>query len=154
LSPRARHKAVVLVDRVDRASLAAIRYALTLGTSDVWGVHAAVDPDYQSRLIERWTDLGVPIPIEIVACWDRDVARSLEKYVAGRMDENSEITVVLPRRDYALVRHRLLHDRTSRSIARALGRYPHIDVTVVPYFFGRHAQPHGPAPSAPAEASV
>jgi amino acid transporter len=154
LSPRARHKVIVLVDRIDRASLAAVRYGLSLGTNEVTAVHAAVDPDYQSELIERWTSLGVPIPIEVVASWDRDVARSLEKYVAGRMDENSEITVVLPRRDYALVRHRLLHDRTSRSIARALGRYPHIDVTVVPYFFGRHAQPHGPAPSAPAEAPV
>jgi hypothetical protein len=48
------------------------------------------------------------------------------------------VTVVMPRRDYATRRQRILHDRTSRRIARAVGRYEHVDIAVVPYFF-RHA---------------
>jgi hypothetical protein len=40
----------------------------------------------------------------------------------------------MPRRDFPKLRQRLLHDRTSRKIARALGRYPHVDVATVPYF--------------------
>jgi hypothetical protein len=39
----------------------------------------------------------------------------------------------MPRRDYAKLRQRLLHDRTSRKIQRALGRYPHVDVADVPF---------------------
>ena len=54
------------------------------------------------------------------------------------MGPHNEVTVVLPRRDYARMTQRLLHDRTSRSIARTLGRYEHVDVAVVPYFFGRN----------------
>jgi hypothetical protein len=62
------------------------------------------------------------------------VARSLERRVTELMTGRSEVTVVLPRRDYATLRQRLLHDRTSRRIARTLGRHEHVDITVVPFF--------------------
>ena len=65
----------------------------------------------------------------------RNVARALEREIIGTADPRAEVTVVLPRRDYAQLRQRILHDRTSRSISRALGRYEHVDITVVPYFF-------------------
>jgi hypothetical protein len=57
------------------------------------------------------------------------------------MGRHSEVTVVMPRRDDARLSHRLLHDRTSRKIARALGRYEHVDLAVVPYYFGKQRSP-------------
>jgi amino acid transporter len=143
--PRAGHRAVVLVDRPDRAALQAVRYALTLGAEEVVAVHAAVDPEMQDELISRWMELRIPIALDLVECWDRDVARSVERYVVDLMGPRTEVTVVLPRRDFARVTQRLLHDRTSRGIARTLGRYEHVDVAVVPYFFGRGRDP-GSAP--------
>ena len=134
--PRANHHAVVLVDEADRASLRAVRYALSLGAEDVVAVHAAVDPDTQEGLIERWMELRVPVALDLVECWDRDVARTVERYVVELMGPRTEVTVVLPRRDFPHLRQRVLHDRTSRGIARALGRYEHVDVAVVPYFIG------------------
>jgi amino acid transporter len=145
--PRANHHVVVLVDDADRASLRAVRYALSLGAEDVVAVHAAVDPDAQEGLIERWMELRVPVPLDLVECWDRDVARTVERYVVELMGSRTEVTVVLPRRDFPHLRQRLLHDRTSRGIARALGRYDHVDVAVVPYFIG------GTTPEAAAPAS-
>ncbi|MGA9161992.1 MAG: APC family permease [Actinomycetota bacterium] len=145
--PRASHRAVVLVDRPDRAALQAVRYALSLGAEEVVGVHAAVDPEVQDDLISRWMELRIPIALDLVECWDRDVARSVERYVVDLMGPRTEVTVVLPRRDFARMTQRFLHDRTSRSIARTLGRYEHVDVAVVPYFFGRAAQ------SAPSDGS-
>jgi len=136
LLPRASHRAVVLVDRPDRAAMQAVSYALSLGASDVVAVHAAVDPDTQDELIARWMDLRVPVPLDLVECWDRDVARSVERYVVDLMDPLTEVTVVLPRRDFPRLTQRLLHDRTSRDIARALGRYEHVDIAVVPYHLG------------------
>ena len=44
---------------------------------------------------------------------------------------------MLPRRDYTQLRQRILHDRTSRQIARTLGRYEHVDIAVVPYHIGK-----------------
>ena len=136
LPARTIHRAVVLVDRPDRASLDALRYALSLGVDEVVAVHAAVDPEIQDQLIERWMDLRVPVALELVECWDRDVARSVERFVVDLMDRRTEVTVVLPRRDFPRLAQRLLHDRTSRSIARALGRYEHVDIAVVPYHLG------------------
>ncbi len=121
----------------DRAALRAVRYALGLGATEVRAVHAAVDQDNQEQLMRRWMELGIPVELDVIECWDRNVARSLERYVVELMGRNSEVTVVMPRRDYARLRYRLLHDRTSRKIARALGRYEHVDLAAVPYYFGK-----------------
>jgi len=141
LLPRAVHRVVVLVDKADRAALRAVAYALSLGADEVMAVHAAVDPEVQDELIASWMDLRIPVSLDLVECWDRDVARSVERYVVDLMGPRAEVTVVLPRRDFARVSHRLLHDRTSRGIARTLGRYEHVDLAVVPYFFGGRADP-------------
>jgi amino acid transporter len=134
LAPREAHRVIVLVDRPDRAALRAVRYALSLHATEVRAVHAAVEPAVEDELIERWMELRFPIELDLVECWDRDVARALERYVVDRMRPGSEVTVVLPRRDYATLRQRLLHDRTSRRISRVLGGHEHVDIAVVPYF--------------------
>ena len=80
-------------------------------------------------------DQHLPIPLTLLECWDRNVARTLEQDVLRLSKDGTEVTVVMPRRDFPNLRQRMLHDRTSRAIARALGRYPHIDVAIVPYYF-------------------
>ena len=72
----------MLVDRPDRAALQAVRYALSLGAEEVVAVHAAVDPEVQDELIARWMELRMPIALDLVECWDRDVSRSVERYVS------------------------------------------------------------------------
>lgn len=139
--PRLQHDVVVLVDRLDRATVRAIRYARSLGGTAVWAVHAAADPEGQQTLIARWMEVRAPIPLDVIECWDRDVARSLERYVVELMGRTREITVVMARRDYPTLRQRILHDRTSRRIARALGGYEHVDLTVVPYEVGSAPAP-------------
>jgi hypothetical protein len=146
LFPRASHRVIVLVDRPDRAAMQAVSYALGLGATEVAAVHAAVEPELQDQLISRWMDLRIPVPLDLVECWDRDVARSVERYVVDLMGPRTEVTVVVPRRDYARASQRLLHDRTSRSIAKALGRYEHVDIAVVPFFLGRPSPPDRQAP--------
>ncbi|MBI2238065.1 MAG: APC family permease [Actinobacteria bacterium] len=146
LAVRPRHKAVVLVDTCDRAAMEAVRYALSLGAREVWAVHAALDPDAQEEIIRAWMDLRMPVPLDIIECWDRNVARSVETYIVEQMGRDCEVTVVLPRRDYAELRQRVLHDRTSRSITKALGRYAHVDIAVVPFFFGRRRVPPADRP--------
>jgi hypothetical protein len=115
----------------------ALRYGLSLGATQVRAVHAAVDQTRQEELIHRWMELRMPVPLDVIECWDRNVARSLEGYVVELMGDRTEVTVVLARRDYAQFRQRILHDRTSRSIAGALGRYEHVDIAVVPYHLGK-----------------
>ncbi len=141
--PRPQHEVLVLVDRADRATLRAVRYARSLGASDVRALHAALDEGHQEWLIAEWMRLQIPIPLDIVECWDRDVARSIERSVVELMGKSREITVVMPRRDYPTLRQRILHDRTSRRIAQALGRYEHVDLAVVPYEVDGHPRRGG-----------
>jgi amino acid transporter len=155
IAPRRGHRAVVLVDKADRATMRAVRYALSLGAEEVTAVHAAVDHEREQRLIARWMDLRVPIALDVIECWDRNVPRALEQYVVELMSRRYEVTVVMPRRDYATLRQRILHDRTSRRIAQAVGRYEHVNVAVVPFFFRRgHAAPETDGASVPRGAST
>jgi hypothetical protein len=126
------------VDKLDIAVLRAVRYARQLGATDVRAVHAAVDPDRASVLADKWMSYGLPLPLDVVECWDRNAPRTLEREVLTLAESGTEVTVVMPRRDFPKLRQRMLHDRTSHKIARALGRYPHVDVAAVPYYFSPH----------------
>ena len=107
---------------------------MTLGANDVFAVHAAIDPASAAVLADVWMTQHLPIPLALVECWDRNVARALEQDILRLSKDGTEVTVVMPRRDYPNFRQRMLHDRTSRRVARTLGRYSHIDVAIVPYF--------------------
>ena len=141
LTPRGTHSVVLLVDKLDVAVLRAARYALTLGATEVRAIHAAVDPDRAARLTERWMDSGIPLRLDVVECWDRNIPRTLESEILAIASRGAEVTVVMPRRDFPNLRQRLLHDRTSRRIAHTLGRYPHIDVASVPFYFSDRPLP-------------
>jgi hypothetical protein len=49
------------------------------------------------------------------------------------LDGDTECTVLLPRRGYARVWQRFLHDRTADKIAAVLGQVPHVAATIIPY---------------------
>ncbi len=138
LTARGTHTAVVLVDKLDRATLRAIHYALTLGANDVFAIHAAIDPAKAAVLADAWMSQHLPIPLTLLECWDRNVARALEQDILRLSKGGNEVTVVMPRRDFPNLRQRMLHDRTSRRISKALGRYSHVDVAIVPYYFAPH----------------
>jgi hypothetical protein len=70
--------------------------------------------------------------------------------VAEHVAPRTEVTVVMARRDFHTLRQRLLHDRTSRRIARALEGYPHVDLTVVPFYVSKSDRPDPRRPAAPA----
>ena len=55
--------------------------------------------------------------------------------VAKARDEkrNTNVTVLLPRRTYAPLLGRLLHDRTADKVAQAVSLIPDAAATIVPY---------------------
>jgi hypothetical protein len=135
ISPRPRHDAVILVDRLDRSILKAIRYARSIDALDIRALHAGIDPAKAQELTEQWSDVGhvLGIPLDINECFDRDVARTVGEYIDELSSSDSEITVVIPHREYPHLAQRFLHDRTSRAIARRLANEPHVDLVMVPY---------------------
>ena len=60
----------------------------------------------------------------------------LELVATEIADGDTEVSILVPRRQYTHVWHRLLHDRTADAIAQALSFLPHSNVTIVPYHLG------------------
>ncbi len=130
-----RHVVVVLVDALDMAAARAIQYARALSPDEVLAVHFDLDPIRTQDLASAWTRLGFDrIPLDIIDCPDRRLERAAAEVVARNlMDGETEVSVLIPRREYTRFWHRLIHDRSADSIAKTLASLPHCNVTIVPF---------------------
>ena len=130
-----RHVVLVLVDTLDVAAARAIQYARTLTPDELRAVHLDLDPRVTAELAASWRTLGLGrLALDIVECQDRRVTQAAAEIAAGELaDGETEVSVLIPRREYSRFWHRLLHDRTSDQMVKALSSLPHCNVTVVPY---------------------
>ena len=136
-----RHVVLVFVNRLDQSTARAIQYARALMPDEMRAVHFALDRHAADELASEWTRLGLArVPLELVDCPDRRIARTALESVAAELgDGNTEVSVLMPHRVYRRFWHRLLHDRTADEIARVLGQMPHANVTMVPFILGSNA---------------
>jgi amino acid transporter len=133
------HSAIVLIEKLDQSSARAIQYARTLTPDSLKAVHIATDEHEADELVEEWTRLGLArVPLEVVECPDRRINRcALEVVAEAAADGNTEVSVLIPRREYTRFWHRFLHDHTADAIAKTLSNVPHANVTFVPYHLGK-----------------
>jgi len=135
-----RHVVVVLIDSLDVASARAIQYARSLTPDDLRVVHFELDPVRTEDLSAAWRKLGLSrLSLEIIECPDRRLARAAAELVADLTSGgDTEVSVLVPRRQYSQFWHRFLHDRSADDITDALAALPHCNVTIVPYQLRRH----------------
>jgi amino acid transporter len=144
-----RHVVVILVDNLDMATARAIQYSRTLTTDDVRAVHFDIDSAKAHELEEEWGRLvSAHLPLDIIECPDRRLGRAAIELVAdATLDGDTECTVLLPRRGYARVWQRFLHDRTADKIAAVLSQVPHVSATIIPFNlpgrYGDHVRSYG-----------
>jgi amino acid transporter len=129
-----RRVALIFVDDVDLATLAAIRYARSLRPTTLRAVHFVIDSAKAQQLHQDWIRFGQDIPLEMIDTPDRRLTRaSMELVNRESQAANTQVTVVLPRRGYAPLLGRLLHDRTADKIAEVVSRVPHAAATIIPF---------------------
>jgi amino acid transporter len=133
-----RHAVIVFVDNLDAATARAMQYARTLTPDQLQAVHFDLDPWKTGILVDSWAELGFTrFPLDVVECTDRQIARAAFALVSPLTAAgDTEVTILIPRREYTKRWHRLLHDRSSNSLVTALADIPHCNVTVVPYHLG------------------
>ena len=133
-----RHVVVVFVDRLDMATVRALQYARTLAPDDLRAVHFDIDTKAARELESEWGRFGLGrLPLDIIEVPDRRLGRAAIELVAdATLDGDTECTVLLPRRSYARVWQRFLHDRTADKIAAVVGQVPHVSATIVPFAVG------------------
>jgi amino acid transporter len=129
-----RHVTVVLIDRIDLATARAIQYARSLAPDELRAVHFNIDHERAQRLIERWQRLGLSrLPLDVVDCPDRRLARAALELVAELADGETEVSVLLPRRSYGKAWRRILHDQTADRIVEVVSQLPHVNATIIPF---------------------
>jgi amino acid transporter len=125
---------ILFVDRYDLATIAALRYARSLRPASLRAIHLTIDQAHAKRLADRWLSAGAGIPLELVDCPDRRLAHTAADLVAEETkDETRHVTAVLPRRSYAALTGRLLHDRTADKMAHAISHVPSAIATIIPF---------------------
>lgn len=131
---RYRHQVLVLVDRYDLATARAISYARTL-SQDSRAVHFDIDPTVTRELRSQWAEVGPRwLPLDIIECRDRRLERATLELVADEVaDDQTEVTILLPRRSFGSRLSRILHDRTADSISAAVSVVPNVSATIIPF---------------------
>lgn len=134
-----RHTVVVLVDRIDLATARAIQYARTLTPDQLRAVHFAVDPAVAAAVEAEWSRLALSrLPLDVIEVPDRRLGRAaLELAAEVIASGDTELTLLLPRRDYNTAWTRLLHDRTADKIVAIVSQLPHVNATIVPFQLDR-----------------
>ncbi len=129
-----RRVVLIFVDDVDLATLAAIRYARSLRPTTLRAVHFVIDSDRAQKLHENWIRFGQDIPLEMIDTPDRRLTRaSMELVSREAAQKSTQVTVVLPRRGYAPLLGRILHDRTADKIAGVVSQVPNAAATIIPF---------------------
>jgi len=144
----ARHSVMLLVDDVDIATLRALRYARSLKPASLRAVHVAIDVDRAEQLARQWrtNSLSAGTDLELVDCPDRRLIRTVvELAMDGTRDEGTEVTLLMPRRQYSAILGRVLHDHTADKIASAVTRLPRVAATIVPFDVSRVSENVDPA---------
>jgi amino acid transporter len=129
-----RRVVLIFVDDVDLATLAAIRYARGLRPTTLRAVHFVIDSARAQLVHEKWVRFGQDIPLEMIDTPDRRLTRaSVELASREAAQPGTQVTVVLPRRGYAPLLGRILHDRTADKIAGVISQVPNAAATIIPF---------------------
>jgi amino acid transporter len=129
-----RRVVLIFVDDVDLATLAAIRYARGLRPTTLRAVHFVIDSAQAQMVHEKWVRFGQDIPLEMIDTPDRRLTRaSIELASREAAQKGTQVTVVLPRRGYAPLLGRILHDRTADKIAGVISQVPNAAATIIPF---------------------
>ncbi|MEU4212860.1 APC family permease [Streptomyces sp. NPDC026206] len=130
-----RHVVLVLVENLDLATVKALRYAHELRPDEVRAVHVVIDEARARHLTARWdASSGTTVPLELVDCPDRRLRHAVAALAARvTADGTTAVTLLIPRRTYALPLGKLLHRDTGDQMAKALEQLPNVAVTVLPF---------------------
>jgi hypothetical protein len=129
-----RRTVYVFVDDFDLATLAGLRYARSLRPTSIRAVHFVLDSTQAAKLRQDWLRANTGVALDLVDCPDRRLAKAAAEMVhAEALLPGVGVTAVLPRRSFAPLLGRLLHDRTADKIAAVVSQIPHAVATIVPF---------------------
>lgn len=149
-----RHDVTILVDKVDVATIATVRYARSLKARQLHAVHFVLDDRRAERIAQQWhkNPALADVSLELIDCPDRRLPNAAVDYaIRATLQPDVELTLLLPRRLYRGMLGRLLHDETAEQIARPISELPRVVATIVPIDVNRLLTRKNEIPDAPNE---
>jgi amino acid transporter len=141
--PRATHTIVVLINRVNKASLAALHYARSLAPDRLVAVTVVTDAREAEAIQKEWAQHRIELPLEIKLSPYRELTRPVVEFL-DELDEtftNDIVTVILP--EFVLRKwwEQLLHNQTALLLkGRLLFRHNTVVVSVPYHIEHRRAE--------------
>ena len=131
----ARVHAIVLVGRVHKPTMRAIAYARASRPNTLEALSVEFDSGDSVPLRKQWDELGIPVPLKIIASPYRELVRTVVRYVKDvrKSSPRDVVTVYIP--EYVVGRwwEQLLHNQTALRLKGRLLFMPGVMVTSVPY---------------------
>ncbi len=129
------HTVVVLIGRVHKGVIKAIKYARSLRPNRLIALYVSFEDHDREAFERQWEELGLAIPLEIVHSPYRELVEPVERYLEDldRRWVNDTITVVIPEFVVGKWYQNILHNQTALALKLALLRRPETVVTSVPY---------------------
>ncbi len=130
-----RHRVFVFVDSIDLAVVAALRYGKGLHPEQLTAVQFVVDAAHAADLQAQWEQFDEDTPLWVIDCPDRHLGRAAQELVLQTLHDHpgTRVTVLFPRREYAPLVGRLLHDATADKMSQAVSRIHRATAIIVPY---------------------
>lgn len=126
---------IVPIDTLNKSFLKALNYARTISDNIIL-FHVSVDDVATAKLLKKWDEYGVGIPIVVKKSPYRNIVSPLvkfiesEEYAAGPMDT---VTVVMPQFITTTWWGNILHNQTSLVIRTMLLKRRNIAMVTIPY---------------------
>lgn len=130
---------IVPIDTLNRSFLKALNYARTI-SDNIIVFHVSVDDEATEKLMEKWEDYNVGIPLVVKKSPYRNLIHPLlkfiesEEYAAGH---NDTVTVVIAQFVIAQWWGNILHNQTSLFIKSVLMRRRNIAIVTIPYIISK-----------------
>jgi hypothetical protein len=130
--------ALVFIGGVHDATIRAVNYARSLQATETRAVYVALEPgENLDQILDRWTESGLEVPLDIVEAPFRDLGPPvIEEVRRVTADPNAVAAVVMP--EFLVTRwwQRLLHNNRALFIKRRLLFEPRVILSSVPYPLG------------------
>ncbi|MGE5627562.1 MAG: APC family permease [Solirubrobacterales bacterium] len=126
---------IILVESYNKAIIKTINYAKCLST-DIVGFHVSVNDEATEKLVKRWEEYDVGIPLVIKKSPYRDIMSLLVEFIES--DEHASttgdlVTVVMSQFVVGKWWEKALHNQTAHFIRSTLLKHRNIAVISVPY---------------------
>ena len=125
---------IVPVATLDLPGMRALAYAASL-QQPVLAIHLSPTDDEADRFRDYWRQWGDHLPLEVIISPHRALVAPMVNYISSlhRQRPDLTLTVIMPEIIVRRWWHRVLHNRTTPRLRRAMRALPKIVVTTVPF---------------------